>query len=77
MWSSSERPRRGFCIPPSRAIFETSSSSTARILSAHHQRITLSLDSYRPEFQPVVTDAAEATEGELNVIAEIVAVMDP
>jgi len=42
-----------------------------------HQRITLSPHSDRPEFQPIVIDAAAAAEGDLKVIAEFVAVVDP
>jgi hypothetical protein len=34
-----------------------------------HQRITLSPDSDRPDFQPIVIDATVAAEGDLNVIA--------
>ncbi|HEX7639981.1 MAG TPA: DNA/RNA helicase domain-containing protein [Burkholderiaceae bacterium] len=42
-----------------------------------HQRIILSPDSDRPEFQPIVVDAAASAEGELKVIAEFVAVVEP
>jgi hypothetical protein len=42
-----------------------------------HQRITLSPDSDRPEYQPIVIDAAVAAVDELRVIAEFVALMEP
>lgn len=42
-----------------------------------HQRITLNPDSDRPDFQPIVIDAAAAAESDLKVIAEFVALVEP
>ena len=42
-----------------------------------HRRITLSPDSDRSEFQPIVIDATAAAESELNVVAEFVALVEP